>query len=269
MTSVRPLDRETLKREFRAAQPFPFIKIDNLLEPDFAAEVARVYPSFEHAATRGLTFKTVNEKKKVQITDSSLFPEPVRRLNDALASPGFLADLSYIAGIPNLMADPELDGGGMHVTGAGGRLDVHVDFNYLEKRKLHRRINLLLYLNSTWDEKWGGQVQLWDREVKHCRQSFAPVLNRCIIFETSDISFHGVTPVSPEAPFPRCSFAAYYYTTDAPANWKGTVHSTVFRARPEERLRGYLLMPAEMLQRRLTEGARRVKRKVRQLLARV
>src|SRR5437762_9351921 len=107
MTSVRPLDRETLKREYRAAQPFPFIRIDDLLEPAFAAEVARAYPSFEHATTRGLTFKTVNEKKKVQITDSSLFPEPVRRLNDALASPGFLADLSSISGIPNLLADAE------------------------------------------------------------------------------------------------------------------------------------------------------------------
>ena len=52
MTSVRPLDRETLKREYRAAQPFPFIRIDDLLEPAFAAEVARAYPSFEHATTR-------------------------------------------------------------------------------------------------------------------------------------------------------------------------------------------------------------------------
>jgi hypothetical protein len=265
--SVRPLDRETLKREFQTASPFPFIKVDNLLDPDFAVEVARAYPSFENATQRGLTFKTVNEKKKVQITDSKLFPDPVRRLNDALASPAFLSDLSYISGIPNLMADPELDGGGMHVTGAGGRLDVHVDFNYLEKRKLHRRINLLLYLNPTWDEKWGGHVQLWDRQVKQCRQAFAPVLNRCILFETSDISFHGVTPVSQAAPFARCSFAAYYYTVDAPARWQGSVHSTIFKARPEERLRGYLLMPAEAIQRRLTEGVRRLKRRVKRLLA--
>jgi hypothetical protein len=266
--SLMPLDREALKQQFRASSPFPFSKIDNLLDPAFALEVASAYPSFESATSRGLTFKTVNEKKKVQITDSKLFPDPVRRLNDALASPGFLSDISYITGIPGLMADTELDGGGMHVTGAGGRLDVHVDFNYLPDRKLHRRINLLLYLNPTWEEKWGGQVQLWDRDVRRCEQAFVPVINRCIIFETSDISFHGVTPVSDAAPFPRCSFAAYYYTTEAPARWKGSVHSTIFKARPEERLRGYLLMPAEMIHRRLTDGARRLKRRVKRLLAR-
>jgi hypothetical protein len=264
--SVRPLDRETLKQEFRNSSPYPFIKVDRLLDPTFASEVAGVYPSFEGAAERGMTFKTVNEKKKVQITDASLFPEPVKRLNDALASPGFLADLSYVTGIPDLIADPMLDGGGMHVTGPGGRLDVHVDFNYLEQRRLHRRINLLLYLNPVWEEKWGGQVQLWDRQVKQCRHAFTPVLNRCIIFETSDISVHGVTPVSDRAPVARCSFAAYYYTVDAPAGWKGTAHCTIFKARPEERLRGYLLMPAEMIQRRLTDGAKRIKSRVRRFL---
>jgi 2-oxoglutarate-Fe(II)-dependent oxygenase superfamily protein len=263
---LRPLDRESLRREFAAASPFPFIKIENLLDPAFAEEVAKAYPSFEDAAGRGRTFKTVNEKKKVQITDSTIFPEPVRRLNDALAAPSFLADLSYITGIPKLLADAELAGGGMHVTGAGGRLDVHVDFNYMEDRKLHRRINLLLYLNPVWEERWGGHVQFWDRQVKQCKQAFAPVLNRCIIFETSNISFHGVTPVTEDAPFARRSFAAYYYTTEAPANWQGTVHSTIFHARPEERLRGYILMPAELLQRRLSAGARRLKQRVKRFL---
>jgi 2-oxoglutarate-Fe(II)-dependent oxygenase superfamily protein len=266
--TVRFLDREALKRDFRAASPFPFVRIDNLLDPIFALEVAKVYPSFQNATQRGRTFKTVNEKKKVQITDARKFPEPVQRLNDALASPAFLSDLSYITGIPELLADEELEGGGMHVTGAGGRLDVHVDFNYLKERKLHRRINLLLYLNADWDEKWGGHVQLWDREVKLCRQAFTPVLNRCIVFETSDISFHGVTPVSVDAPLPRCSFAAYYYTREAPARWTGSVHSTIFKARPEERLRGYLLMPAETIHRRFTRGVRRVKQTIKRLLPR-
>jgi hypothetical protein len=264
---LRPLDREALRGQFGTGRPFPFVKVENLLEPDFAAEVARAYPSFERATEHGRTFTALNENRKVQITDPRLFPDPVRRLNEALAAPAFLADLSYITGIPDLLADPELDGGGMHLTGAGGRLDVHVDFNYLKQRRLHRRINLLLYLNPDWDEGWGGQVQLWDREVKHCEHAFAPVLNRCIIFETSDISFHGVTPISAAAPCARRSFAAYYYTVAAPARWEGTVHSTIFRARPEEVLRGYLLMPAQHLQHRLTDGARRLKKTVKRLIA--
>jgi hypothetical protein len=257
--SLRPLDLELLRRQYAAAKPFPFIEIEGLLDPDFALEVASVYPSFAEALRWGHAFKTVNEKRKIQITDSGLFPGPVRRLHDAIASPAFLGALSAITGIPNLLADEQLAGGGMHLTGPGGRLDVHVDFNYIEDRRLHRRLNLLLYLNPVWEERWGGAVELWDRGVERCAASYAPVLNRCILFETSDISYHGVTPVSEDAPHPRCSFAAYYYTREAPANWRGTVHSTIFRARPDEVLRGYLLMPAEKIQRRVMKRVHRIR----------
>jgi hypothetical protein len=260
------LDREMLRLQYSEASPFPFVKIDKFLDPAFAATVAAAYPSFAAATTQGRRFDAINERKKVQITDTKLFPPPVAQLNEALASPTFLADLSYVTGITDLLADEELVGGGMHITGPGGRLDVHVDFNYLEHRKLYRRLNLLLYLNPIWEEQWGGHIQLWDSDVKNCRQAFAPALNRCVIFETSEISFHGVAPVTTAAPFPRISFATYYYTCQPPPNWKGTVHSTIFKARPEERLRRYLLMPAENFQKRLTGGTRRMKRGVKRLL---
>ncbi|MES1171689.1 MAG: 2OG-Fe(II) oxygenase [Bacteroidota bacterium] len=263
---IQNVDKEELRRQYVGAEPFPFVKIDNLLDPAFAEEVASSYPTFEQATGQGREFKSVNERRKVQITESKLFPEPAKRLNEVLASPEFLSTLSYISGIPNLLADEELVGGGLHVTGPGGRLDVHVDFNYLEQRQLHRRLNLLLYLNPVWNEEWGGHIQLWDKKVTKCRHDFAPRQNRCVIFETSDISYHGVTPVASNAPFERRSFAAYYYTREAPAYWKGTAHSTIFQARPDERLRRYVLMPAEKLRWKIGEGVRLMKRGVKRIV---
>src|SRR5258708_2523366 len=108
---MQPLDCEALRRQYVEASPFPFVKIEKLLEPAFALEVAAAYPSFENARGQGTTFTTVNERKKVQITDASLFPGPVARLNQALASPAFLSDLSFVSGIPDLLADEELVGG--------------------------------------------------------------------------------------------------------------------------------------------------------------
>jgi 2OG-Fe(II) oxygenase superfamily len=264
--TLRPIDRDELKKQYYNAIPFPFLKIEDFLDPAFAAEVAAAYPSFEDAMGKGTAFNAVNERKKVQITNARLFSRQVAQLNDALASSAFLLDLAYVTGIPDLVADEELVGGGMHITGPGGRLDVHVDFNYLKDRELYRRLNLLLYLNPEWDEQWGGHIQLWDKDVKNCRQAFAPALNRCVIFETSDISFHGVTPVTSSAPFPRISFATYYYTREPPPKWKGSVHGTIFKARPEERLRRYLFMPVESFQRRFANGVRQVKRGVRRLV---
>jgi hypothetical protein len=265
---ISKFKREDLRDQYRKSEPFPFVKIDDFLEPAFAAEVSAAYPTFEAAANQGLMFKTVNERKKVQITDSGLFPPPVMRLNDAISSTAFLSDLSFITGIPSLLADEKLLGGGMHLTGPGGRLDVHVDFNYIEDRKLFRRINLLLYLNSSWEAAWGGELQLWDKNVRRCEASFTPVFNRCVIFETSEISFHGVVPVSSAAPMPRQSFATYYYTREAPTHWKGVAHGTIFRARPDEKARGLVMMPAEAVKRQVNNGIRQVKDGIKRLMGR-
>ena len=70
-------------------------------------------------------------------------------------------------------------------------------------------------------DSWGGQFQLWDKDVERCEVSLVPILNRCVIFETSEISYHGVLPVSKDPRYPRKSFATYYYTSEAPAHWVG------------------------------------------------
>ena len=118
--------------------------------------------------------------------------------------------------IPNLLADPELVGGGMHQTGPRGHLDVHIDFNFIPERSLHRRLNILVYFNKDWKREWGGEIELWDEHVKTCVHSFSPLFNRCVVFETNEVSYHGVTAVKCPEDRSRKSFAAYYYTKEAP-----------------------------------------------------
>ena len=43
---LMPLDRDSLKKAFAAAHPFPFVKIENFLDPNAAKEIAAAYPSF-------------------------------------------------------------------------------------------------------------------------------------------------------------------------------------------------------------------------------
>lgn len=261
-----PLDVAKLQAEFNAAKPFRWIRISPFLDEGFVREVAASYPTFEDSRAQGREFTAVNERRKVQITDSARFPSPVKRLADALSTPEFLGALETITGIPRLLADSTFDGGGMHVTGPGGRLDVHVDFNYFEAIKQHRRLNILVYLNPTWKEDWGGQIELWDQDVDKCHHSFSPVLNQCLIFETSDTSYHGVQPVKCPPEVNRCSFAAYYYTKEPPPGWNGETWSTKFRARPNEKVRGSLLMPLERMERQVRQGMQILKRRVKDLV---
>jgi hypothetical protein len=253
---------------FVAAAPFPHVVIDGFIEPAAARRIAEAYPSFEEAKALGFSFNAVNERRKIQITDQARFPDPVKQLSDTLASPAFLAGLSELTGIPNLLADAALFGGGMHMTGPHGRLDVHVDFNRGE-RNLYRRLNLLVYFNPDWDERWGGQIELWDPSVTRCHLSLAPVLGRCLIFETSQISFHGVAPLACPADRVRRSFAAYYYTAEPPPHGDVVMHGTLFRARPDERVRRYVLMPAERVSRGVTGGVRRLLSRGRMLAGRL
>lgn len=255
---INPIDRDALRDQFKNAQPFPYFNIDNFLNEQFAEEVYLSFPSYSDARAVGREFKGVNEQGKVQVTDSALFAEPVAKLNQVLASQDFLDLLSHVTGMPKLLADDQLVGGGIHQTGPRGHLDVHVDFNYIKERDLHRRLNILIYFNRNWQPEWGGNIELWDRDVKNCAHSFSPIFNRCVVFETNDVSFHGVSAVNCPPGQTRKSFAAYYYTKEAPAHWTGKAHDTIFRARPDEKWKGRVLMPLE----RVTKFAGRAVNKI-------
>jgi Rps23 Pro-64 3,4-dihydroxylase Tpa1-like proline 4-hydroxylase len=105
-----------------------------------------------------------------------------------LASDGFVAKMAHISGIPGLVADPSLVGGGIHETNHGGRLDVHVDFNVHPASALFRRLNILIYFNKGWRDEDGGALDLWDADVRHCVGRFTPVFNRAAGFATSATS---------------------------------------------------------------------------------
>ncbi len=256
---IRPLDPEAARAAFRSVLPVPHMVVDDFLQPDFARTVAASYPDFEAALPLGKSYRAVHESGKVQVTETPKFPEPVLRLHEALAAPAFLDTLSRITGIQNLLADPELVGGGMHLMRAGARLDVHVDFNMLKDRALYRRLNILVFMNPDWQSEWGGQLEFWDADVRRCVASLEPRFNRCVFFETSETSFHGVRKVTCPQGRSRNSFAGYYYTEEAPSG-SAAKHSTVFRARPDEWWRGRVLAPLERQSRRALRGIRRIAR---------
>lgn len=93
-----------------------------------------------------------------------------------LNSPPVLRFLEELTGIPALVPDPYYLGGGLHQIERGGFLKIHADFNWREQMRLHRRINLLIYLNKDWKDEYGGHLELWDgNQVGGCRKKILPV----------------------------------------------------------------------------------------------
>jgi len=73
---------------------------------------------------------------------------------------------------------------------------------------------------------------MWNKDVSVREQAYLPGYNRCVIFETNEISYHGYGKVTVPEGKTRNSFFCYYYT-DLRAD-AARYHDTVFKARPEE-----------------------------------
>ncbi len=266
MIATQAINLDKINKHSVILQPFPHFCIDDLLDEDFANEIYQVFPSYQEALGLGREFAAVNEKRKIQITEPKKFPAPILKLHKILASREFISRVENMMGIPNLLPDPDLMGGGIHETNSGGHLDVHVDFNYIPEKKWHRRVNILIYFNKDWKEEYGGYLDIWDQEVKKRHGYFVPKFNRACGFATSEISWHGVMPVTCPPNMMRRSFAVYYYTKEAPAEWDGNEHSTIFKARPDEWLKGNVAMPVELVVRDAKEVVSSIKQGIKGLL---
>jgi Rps23 Pro-64 3,4-dihydroxylase Tpa1-like proline 4-hydroxylase len=151
-----------------------------------------------------------------------------------LNSPAILRFLQAMTGIKGLIADPYYSGGGLHETKSGGHLGVHADFNLNKPLKLERRLNLLIYLNDDWPADYGGELELWDREMKTCHHRVPPLIGNAVVFNTSLDSFHGQPdPVRCPPDRGRRSIATYYYTAPEEGILKLKDRTTVFKTRPK------------------------------------
>jgi Rps23 Pro-64 3,4-dihydroxylase Tpa1-like proline 4-hydroxylase len=196
------------------SDPFRHWVIEPFADPQLLERVLEEWPAV-------MQEKDVSTSKKRHLSDYGQMGPYTQDLIGALNSDGFCETLSKLTGIEDLIADPELAGGGLHHIDPGGFLKIHADFNWHPRLKAVRKLNLLLYLNKDW--QWNGGLQLCDeslRVVKEIRPSF----NRCVVFETTSTSFHG-HPDPLNAPVPRKSIALYYYVK---ADQPERIHSTIY-----------------------------------------
>ena len=135
-------------------------------------------------------------------------------------SQGFLYFLKNLCGIEYIFGDPYYEGCGLHSTGKGGRLMIHADVNRFPYPALaDQYLNVIYYVTPNWQERWGGNLELWDKKLTSCKKAITPKFNRLVIFETTKYSYHG-HPHPQESPLEkrRNSLAAYYYVPSSNVN---------------------------------------------------
>ena len=242
------LESEAVYAErFRQASPFRHVVIDGFLDETFCKAICDQFPAFDDKAA-------INENgevggKATQEKVRGLGPA-YKTLDDLVQSGSFRALVSHISGIPDLQYDPHYFGGGTHENRQGQDLDAHIDFNYHPISKQHRRLNLIIYLNEEWEDAWGGSIQLHRDPYREPRYdeivTVTPLMNRCVMFETNEHSWHGFERIDlPEEKrhLSRRSFALYFYTAERPPEETAGEHSTVYVERhlPEHIRAGMVL----------------------------
>ena len=225
---------KSLANVYQNNRPFPHIRLTEFLDPEVAPAIASEFPA---AGTEAWTQYKHHNENKLGMAKRELFPPKLGAVADELNSPEFVAWLSRLTGIPGLLADPSLEGGGLHQSTRGGFLNVHTDFSMHHYHKnWRRRVNVIVYLNPDWKKEWGGAIEFWEKSdkgaMKSCAAKYLPLLNDAVIFTTDDRSLHGFPdPLTCPDGESRKSLAFYYYTVEVAA---APAHSTDYFARPQD-----------------------------------
>jgi Rps23 Pro-64 3,4-dihydroxylase Tpa1-like proline 4-hydroxylase len=202
---------DKIHQEYQNKKPFSYIVIDNFLKKEYCDKIEEKFPldiENYHKYYNPIEVKYARD-------DINNLPNDIKNLFYILSTKQMIEIFSKITGINNLEFDPHLHGAGLHLHPRLGRLNLHLDYEkhpILENKQ--RRLNIILYLNKNWNSEWNGATELWNDKVSECIYKSDIVFNKAIIFQTNEISFHGLPEkiLCPENEF-RKSFA-YYYISD-------------------------------------------------------
>lgn len=235
-----------LHQQFREAKPFGYVAVDDFLDHEFCERLMREFPPFDARRAKN---EMGEVGRKATVPEITTIGPAYREFDRLMRSAELLEWMGKVSSIPQLVYDPDYVGGGTHENLDGQDLDIHVDFNFHPKRPLHRRLNLIVFLNPEWQAKWGGCLELhqdpWNPEQSMVA-SVVPVANRAVLFETTETSWHGFTRIRLPAEMKgisRRSLAVYFYTKERPVRQTAPSHGTVYvpRALPAHLREGHQL----------------------------
>lgn len=215
-----------LHEEYENASPFPHVVIDDFLSEETCKQSVEDYPTFDPDCRWWHEYKNPIENKYAFDCIEKMKPG-AKNLFSALSSEPFVKLLRRLTGIETLEMDPYLHGAGCHYHPKGGKLSLHLDYSIHPFIKKERRINIILFLNDDWKEEYKGFLELWSsksevdpyavpktEDLDKCERKVAPLLNRAIIFRTSEQSWHGL-PDEIQCPEDKARRSyAFFYVSD-------------------------------------------------------
>ena len=216
--------------QFTQNKPFKHCVINDFFTQEFCQNLLTDFPAFDRELATDENGKTGKKAVHQHITELG---DTYVKLDALVKNKEFINLIEKITGIEGLIHDPYYFGGGTQENLNGQDLDPHVDFTHHPKTGLHRRLNLIVYLNPHWKKQWGGNIELHKNPRLEPQDdeiiSIEPLFNRAVIFETNNISWHGFPKINlpdDQLQLSRKSFTIYYYTKSRSKKTK--THTTIY-----------------------------------------
>lgn len=204
--------------------------VDNLLNEEVAKFAYQNFPMNKGFQLN--QFSSFRERKKT-FTRIDLLDKIIPNITDAFHDDRIIKKISEITSINALECDASLYAGGLSIMSNGDFLNPHIDNSHDSKRKRYRRLNLLYYLTPGWELKYGGNLELWNKNVTK-KITILSKFNRLVIMNTNNLSWHSVNRVNVDKS--RSCLSNYYFSKNSPNN-KDYYNVTSFTGRPEETLK--------------------------------
>ena len=221
---------DSLRAQFVSAEPYPHLVIDGLFSPALLDQIVAEFDAFSAEDWKQLK----NDREQtVRLKPGSRMRPAAKAYLDLISSPDFVRFLSSLTGIPSLLPDPVLRGGGLHESKQGGHFGMHLDFAKHPVTLLDNRLVFITYLNRDWREEYGGCLEIWDMDTNTCARKVVPEFGRTLLFAHGQKSLHGhPVPVSAPQGRPRRSIAAYYYSNGRDDDAAAERYTTFFAPAP-------------------------------------
>ena len=198
-------------------RPFPHAVIDNFIQADKLDEIVFHLNALNENQAQNKNMVPDHPFEYNTIIFSSSVHPYLKQIFAELNSPEFIGYLENLTGISDIIAtDIELRDNNIRRIKNGGHLQLHTDSNtYLDERargKFDKRVNLSITMNPDWKDEYNGSIWLRHKEMETDVKKISPILNRCVIFNTSKNNIYGYPDVLnvPDNTFRHSIDISYY-----------------------------------------------------------
>lgn len=210
-----------------------YFVVDDLLPQEIAEHLYESFPQTKDAVLK----KSLREYKYVAYQMNEYDPILEEAIY-AFQQPKVVKLIAEICDLQDVFPDNNLYAGGLSLMKHNNFLNPHLDNSHDMQRDKYRVLNILYYVTPDWKLEYGGNLELWPNGVKDKNITVESKFNRLVVMVTHNNSWHSVSKVKENKT--RCCISNYYFSNEPVLN-EG-FHVTSFRARPNQKVKDFILV---------------------------